>query len=226
VTFQFKWRIFIPEKQNQEKIADKIELAFSSKKASESHRSNLREKKRKKMCIKTRVYLSLISFDDCQSPWMLHIETAMRFPGLLVFIQLVIAWWVYTVLVLGPWAEAPCAPNSYRPIWWGNFSPSGKKNSVIQLIWCSVVLGWAISFPIVTLTSKRSSAFIASAQSITGTCFSAFQSASWTNSPIFFKNNHYHNTSLNIEIYAFRLCSWRMRYLKKLSFWASKNRLN
>ena len=38
--------------------------------------------------IKTRnAYLSLISFEDCHSPWMLHIETAMSVPALPVFIQ-------------------------------------------------------------------------------------------------------------------------------------------
>ena len=38
-----------------------------------------------------RGYLSFISFEDCHSPWMLHIETAIRVPGLLVFIQAVAA---------------------------------------------------------------------------------------------------------------------------------------
>ena len=36
-------------------------------------------------------YFSLISFEDCHSPWMLHIETAMSVPGLLVFIQAIAA---------------------------------------------------------------------------------------------------------------------------------------
>ena len=192
----------------------KIRRYFANKKRPLNYaKSNLNEKKEKDVL--NSVYLSLISFDDCHSPWILHIETAIRVPGLLVFIQPAAEWWVYTVLVFGPWAEAPCATNSYRAIWCGNFSPSGRKNSVIQLIWCSVVLGWAISFPIVTLTSKSSSAFAASAHSMTGTCFSDFQSASWTNSPIFFKNNHYHNTSFKIEIYAFRLCSLRTTLSQK-----------
>ena len=41
--------------------------------------------------IRKAFYLSLISFEDCHSPWMLHIETAMSVPGLLVFIQVVAA---------------------------------------------------------------------------------------------------------------------------------------
>jgi hypothetical protein len=38
------------------------------------------------------LYLSLISFEDCHNPWMLHNETAMMVPGLLVLSQVVTAW--------------------------------------------------------------------------------------------------------------------------------------
>ena len=60
----------------------------------------------------TKCYLSLISFEDCHSPWMLHIETAISVPGLPVFTKAVAAWCVYTELVFGPCTEAPCALNS------------------------------------------------------------------------------------------------------------------
>lgn len=40
------------------------------------------------------VYSTFIGFEYCQSPCMLHIETANMTPGLLVFMLAVTLWWV------------------------------------------------------------------------------------------------------------------------------------
>ena len=50
-----------------------------------------KEKREINYCVKNQVYLSLTCFEDCHSPWMLHIETAMKVPALPVLIQPVAA---------------------------------------------------------------------------------------------------------------------------------------
>lgn len=132
-----------------------------------------------------RDYANFICLENCQSPCMLQSDTAIRVPGLLVFIQALTLWLVYTVLVSGPWTDAPWAVKLHLAIWYGNFSPSGKKYSDIQLMWWAVVLGWVTSLPMLAVTSKYSSFFMVSGHSTIGTCFSVFQSASCTNSPMF-----------------------------------------
>src|SRR5208337_2394971 len=110
---------------------------------------------------------------------MLQYEDAMIVPGFSVVKVQSTLGAAYTVLVSGPSGDSPCAVKSHRATWNGNFDPSGWKNTSIHRMWCGVVFGWVISLPTLTVTGTAAPFFTESGASMTGTCFSFFQSADW-----------------------------------------------
>src|SRR5574344_2891791 len=77
---------------------------------------------------------------------------------------------------------APCAENSQRASSIEVLEPSGTKWRAIHWMKCVGVFGWGTCLPTMTVTASASPAAASAAQSITGTCFSLFQSAVLTNS--------------------------------------------
>ena len=75
--------------------------------------------------------------------------------------------------------ESACAENSACASWMVILPPSGRKYSDIQAMWCWAVFGWATALPRLAETVKTSPALTESGASITGACFSTFQSAFW-----------------------------------------------
>jgi hypothetical protein len=66
-----------------------VKLNFSGERPSSNRkRLNIYRKREGEKLL----YFNLMSFEDCHNPWMLQIETAMRVPGLPVFIQVAVAW--------------------------------------------------------------------------------------------------------------------------------------